>query len=59
MREGERSSFGISAARMDAFYGERIDRLRRTDTPFGFVSARRTIHLDQAIVLAPNLSMFF
>jgi hypothetical protein len=44
---------------VDLFYGERIDRLRQTDTPFGFVIARRAIHLDQATLLAPNLSMFF
>jgi 3-phenylpropionate/cinnamic acid dioxygenase small subunit len=57
------SYFALHRSRLerdvDLFYGERIDRLRRADTPFGFVIARRTIHLDQATVLAPNLSMFF
>lgn len=58
-----RSYFALHRSRLerdvDLFYGERIDRLRQTDTPFGFVIARRAIHLDQATLLAPNLSMFF
>ncbi len=57
------SYFALHRSRLerdvDLFYGERIDRLRRVDRAFGFQIARRTIHLDQATVLAPNLSMFF
>jgi len=57
------SYFALHRSRLerdvDLFYGERIDRLRRVDSAFGFQIARRTIHLDQATVLAPNLSMFF
>jgi 3-phenylpropionate/cinnamic acid dioxygenase small subunit len=57
------SYFALHRSRLerdvDLFYGERIDRLRRVDGAFGFQIARRTIHLDQATVLAPNLSMFF
>jgi 3-phenylpropionate/cinnamic acid dioxygenase small subunit len=44
---------------VDIFFGERLDTLRRAANDYGFVIARRTIHLDQATVLAPNLSMFF
>jgi 3-phenylpropionate/cinnamic acid dioxygenase small subunit len=44
---------------VDIFFGERQDALRRAPNDYGFVITRRTIHLDQATVLAPNLSMFF
>jgi hypothetical protein len=50
----------MSTARVENYYqDERIDRLCRVATPFGFQIARRTIHLDQATVLSPNLSMSF
>ena len=58
-----RSYFALHRNRLerdvDLFFGERRDTLRRADNAYGFLIARRTIHLDQATVLAPNLSMFF
>lgn len=44
---------------VDVFAGGRVDRLRRTAKPAGFEIAERTIHLDQATLLANNLSIFF
>lgn len=41
----------------DIFVGSRHDRLRRVDG--GFKIARRTIILDQATLLAKNISIFF
>ena len=43
----------------DVFAGERIDVLRRGATAVGWQIARRVIHLDQAVLLANNLSVFF
>jgi 3-phenylpropionate/cinnamic acid dioxygenase small subunit len=58
-----RSYFALHRSRLerdvDLFFGERLDTLRRADNGYGFVIARRTVYLDQATVLAPNLSMFF
>ena len=58
-----RSYFALHRNRLerdvDLFFGERRDTLRRADNAYAFLIARRTIHLDQATVLAPNLSMFF
>jgi 3-phenylpropionate/cinnamic acid dioxygenase small subunit len=58
-----RSYFALHRNRLerdvDLFFGERLDTLRRADNAYGFVIARRTIQLDQATLLAPNLSMFF
>ena len=49
------------AALVDADHGLLSPRIFQDQAlyPFGFVIARRTIYLDQAAVLAPNLSMFF
>ena len=44
---------------VDVFAGMREDVLRRASNPFGWQIARRTIHLDQATLLANNLSIFF
>jgi len=44
---------------VEVFVGMRHDLLRRTDTPAGWQIARRTIILDQATLLARNLSFFF
>jgi len=43
----------------DTFVGGRTDRLRRTDREPGFELVARTILLDQAVLLAKNLSIFF
>ena len=44
---------------VDLFAGERLDRLRRISRGAGFEIVSRTIHLDQAMLLANNLSVFF
>lgn len=44
---------------VETFVGMRHDLLRRTETPVGWQIARRTIILDQATLLARNLSFFF
>jgi 3-phenylpropionate/cinnamic acid dioxygenase small subunit len=44
---------------VEVFVGMRHDLLRRTDTSAGWQIARRTIILDQATLLARNLSFFF
>ncbi len=44
---------------VDLFAGVRDDLLRRTSGALGWQIARRTIHLDQATLLANNLSIFF
>ena len=44
---------------VDLFAGVRDDLLRRAAGPLGWQIARRTIHLDQATLLANNLSIFF
>jgi 3-phenylpropionate/cinnamic acid dioxygenase small subunit len=44
---------------MDLFVGRRTDVIRRATNPYGFEIARRTILLDQATLLAKNLSIFF
>ena len=44
---------------VEVFVGMRHDLLRRTDTLAGWQIARRTIILDQATLLARNLSFFF
>jgi 3-phenylpropionate/cinnamic acid dioxygenase small subunit len=44
---------------VDLFAGSRDDLLRRTVRGVGWEIARRTIHLDQATLLANNLSIFF
>jgi 3-phenylpropionate/cinnamic acid dioxygenase small subunit len=43
----------------DIFAGERIDALRRTDSPAGFEIFSRTILIDQSTLLANNISIFF
>jgi 3-phenylpropionate/cinnamic acid dioxygenase small subunit len=44
---------------VDHFVGGRDDVLRRANNEYGFQVARRTIYLDQTMVLANNLSVFF
>ncbi|MGY1806966.1 3-phenylpropionate/cinnamic acid dioxygenase subunit beta [Blastococcus sp. SYSU D00669] len=44
---------------MDMFVGRRNDVVRRAANAYGFEIARRTILLDQATLLAKNLSIFF
>ena len=44
---------------VDWFVGERQDVLRRTPQPPGFELARRTILMDQSLILASNLSIFY
>ena len=44
---------------VETFVGMRHDVLRRADTEAGWQIARRTIILDQATLLARNLSFFF
>ena len=55
------SNFLVYRTRMetdqDTFVGTRQDVLRRTDS--GFKIARRTIILDQAVLNAKNISIFF
>ena len=43
----------------DLFAGERIDGLRRVDSPAGFELFNRTILLDQGMLMANNISFFF
>jgi 3-phenylpropionate/cinnamic acid dioxygenase small subunit len=43
----------------EMFVGMRHDVLRRADNPSGFEIARRTIILDQTVLMARNLSFFF
>ncbi len=58
-----RSNFYLYRSRgerqVDEFVGVRADLLRRAGNGYGFEIARRTIYLDQTMVLANNLSMFF
>ena len=42
----------------DWFVGERFDVLVRDDGPYGYLIADRKIVLEQATVLAPNISVF-
>jgi 3-phenylpropionate/cinnamic acid dioxygenase small subunit len=42
----------------DWFVGERFDVLVPNDSPYGYLIADRKIVLDQATVLAPNISLF-
>ena len=44
---------------IETFVGMRHDVIRRIDSPAGWQIARRTIILDQATLLARNLSFFF
>jgi biphenyl 2,3-dioxygenase beta subunit len=44
---------------VEIFVGARRDLLRRVDEGVGWQIARRTIVLDQATLLAKNLSVFF
>ncbi len=44
---------------VDMFVGRREDVLRHSDNPYGFQIARRTIYLDQTLLTANNLSVFF
>jgi biphenyl 2,3-dioxygenase subunit beta len=44
---------------VDVFAGVRDDVLRRASNVLGWQIARRTIYLDQATLLANNLSIFF
>ncbi|MGA6970590.1 MAG: 3-phenylpropionate/cinnamic acid dioxygenase subunit beta [Candidatus Binatus sp.] len=44
---------------VEIFVGMRHDVLRRANNPAGFQVARRTIILDQATLVARNLSFFF
>lgn len=43
----------------DLFAGERIDALRRADTPAGFQIFGRRILIDQSMLMANNISFFF
>jgi 3-phenylpropionate/cinnamic acid dioxygenase small subunit len=47
------------ADEVDIWAGERHDRLRRAPSAAGWRIARRTIVLDQNVVLSKNLSVFF
>lgn len=57
------SSFFVYRTRgeryMDMFVGRRDDVIREIDTTPGFQIARRTVLLDQTVVLANNISTFF
>jgi 3-phenylpropionate/cinnamic acid dioxygenase small subunit len=44
---------------VEIFVGMRHDLIRRANNDAGFVVARRTIILDQAVLMARNLSFFF
>ncbi|HYL59752.1 MAG TPA: 3-phenylpropionate/cinnamic acid dioxygenase subunit beta [Candidatus Acidoferrales bacterium] len=44
---------------VEIFVGMRHDLIRRAPNDSGFVVARRTIILDQAVLMARNLSFFF
>ena len=44
---------------VDLFVGGREDVLREADNALGYVIAKRTIHLDQTVLAANNLSIFF
>ena len=44
---------------VEMFVGMRHDVLRRADNAAGFMLASRTIILDQAVLMARNLSFFF
>jgi biphenyl 2,3-dioxygenase beta subunit len=44
---------------VDTFVGRREDLLRRAPNPYGFELARRSIYLDQTLLSANNLSIFF
>jgi 3-phenylpropionate/cinnamic acid dioxygenase small subunit len=44
---------------VETFVGMRHDVIRRASNPAGFMVAARTIILDQAILMARNLSFFF
>ena len=46
-------------AQTDIFVGERIDRLRRVDSPAGFQLFSRRILIDQSTLQANNISFFF
>jgi 3-phenylpropionate/cinnamic acid dioxygenase small subunit len=46
-------------AQTDLFAGERIDGLRRAESPAGFRMFSRTILLDQSMLMANNISFFF
>jgi 3-phenylpropionate/cinnamic acid dioxygenase small subunit len=48
-----------SERQTDLFAGERIDGLRRTGTAAGFEIFARTILIDQATLMANNISFFF
>ena len=58
-----RSTFFVHSSRLerqvDEYVGKRVDVLRRTDNPYGWELAKRTIYLDQATLLSANLSIFF
>ncbi|WP_062346379.1 aromatic-ring-hydroxylating dioxygenase subunit beta [Novosphingobium sp. CCH12-A3] len=66
---GDPDTFAVSSAfivyrnrqerQTDFFVGERRDVLRVANTDLGFTIATRTILLDQATVLANNISVFF
>lgn len=43
----------------DTFYGERVDRLRRTDKPLGWEIAERTIQMNFTTVPSNNLNVLF
>ena len=43
----------------DVFAGERIDTLRRADSPAGFRLSGRRVLIDQSMLLANNISFFF
>jgi 3-phenylpropionate/cinnamic acid dioxygenase small subunit len=43
----------------DLFVGGRTDQVRRTQSEAGFELVARTILLDQAVLMAKNLSIFF
>jgi 3-phenylpropionate/cinnamic acid dioxygenase small subunit len=44
---------------VDIWAGERRDVIRRADNKYGFQISKRTILLDQSVILANNLSIFF
>jgi 3-phenylpropionate/cinnamic acid dioxygenase small subunit len=44
---------------IDTFVGGREDILRRTDNDYGFEISARTIFIDQTVITANNMSVFF
>lgn len=41
-----------------SYIGSKVDLLRRGDSPIGWKVTKRTIQLEQSVLLAPNISVF-